>query len=476
MTTTPLDGMPPAPVQSFRADLDLSKVTAHPNNPRRRATADVELIASVKARGLVQPLIVAPHHDDDTAFTLIAGHRRLDALKKAKRTTAAVVIRNDLTTEAAQLEAMLVENGRRKDLSPIEEAEGYQQLTLFGYKQQDIATAVGVDKSTVSSRIRLLKLQPSTQTKVHGGQITIDDALAIQSFADDPATTKRLERAAGTDSFKRDLSDAKRTRANLTKARSAAAEYADAGIPELPNPKGQHWWSFLDKLGAVLLAHTHSSEPADHDGCVAYFVSSDTWSSDVKLVCTNPDTHAGEVDQDEVRRQAEADKARAEREAADGAAEAARTERLATIAAALPTKVKLDPVVKAALAGLLSVQIARLAPGTATVVYQDLVDVGDDDRWVGSGRWHDPNQLLRLGRHRDVLAQAGDRALLDALVAVLVAGGEDCLGERPGSHYPHPYAAAHARDYLEVLRSLGHVFSDVDDQLLATATPGEDDQ
>lgn len=454
---------------AFDPALPVTAVEAHPNNPRRRAIADDELVGSVKASGLVQPLIVAPHPDKANKFVLIAGHRRLDALKKAKRTTAPAVVRLDLVTDGQQLEAMLVENGRRKDLSPIEEAEGYQQLTLFGYKQKDIATKVGVDSSTVSSRLRLLKLADTTQGKVHDGQISIDDALAIQSFADDTDATRRLEKAAGGEAFKQVLAEEKKRRSNVAKAAELAKPYADAGIPELPNPKGMSRWDLIREAGATF-AH---NEPEDHPGCAAYVVEADKWMAHVTLVCTAPDSHPGTADEDDAEWRAARERERAAEQAAAAARAEARTGRLVTIAAAVPVKAKLDPLLRTVLQQLLSLTVSRL-DGRSVEVYQDLMDIADEDRWKGYGYSYVAGEADRLTRHRATLTQAPDQQLVEALIAVHVAAAEACLGQAPGSNHPYTDSAAHALAYLNILTGLGHTFTDLDTELLVAATPKDD--
>lgn len=173
-------------------DVALAKLVAHPRNPRRDVGDVTDLAASITAVGILEPLIVAPNGRGK--LILIAGHRRLAAARKAKLKWVPCLIRPDLDTDAKQLEAMLVENLHRADLSPVEEADAYQAMLDLPGKltQAQLATQVGQPVSRVRERLKVAKLDPAVKDKLHAHQLTIGDALAIGEFADDPDTTKDL--------------------------------------------------------------------------------------------------------------------------------------------------------------------------------------------------------------------------------------------------------------------------------------------
>lgn len=184
-------------------DLRPAQIQTHPSNPRREVTDLEELVASIKAKGILEPVIVAPHPAGvkvkrGADYVLIAGHRRLAAARQAKAKTVPAVFRSDLVDEASQLEAMLVENLHRADLSPIEEGEGYQALLALNLTQGDIAEKVGRPKRTVSERVRLAKLPDKVRTKVHTHQVSITDGLALAEFDDAPDVQERLQMHLGT--------------------------------------------------------------------------------------------------------------------------------------------------------------------------------------------------------------------------------------------------------------------------------------
>lgn len=139
-------------------DLKPAQIKPHKNNPRRVVGDLDELAASIGEQGILEPLIVAPNGTGDT-YVLIAGHRRLAAAKQAKAKTVPCLVRDDLTDPAVQLEAMLVENLQRADLTAVEEAQAYQQLLEFpGYTQPRIAKTTGRAIGTVRARLKLAQL------------------------------------------------------------------------------------------------------------------------------------------------------------------------------------------------------------------------------------------------------------------------------------------------------------------------------
>lgn len=162
--------------------LDLDQIKPHDGNVRRNLGDLTELAASIAGQGVLQPLVVARTGND---YVLIAGHRRLAAAKEAGLTNVPCVIRTDLDTRAAQLQAMLTENLQRTDLTVMEEAVAYEQLQLLGVKPAAIAKTTGRSKKTVDSRLRLMSLPEQTRAGIDDGQITLADAEWLTQYADD---------------------------------------------------------------------------------------------------------------------------------------------------------------------------------------------------------------------------------------------------------------------------------------------------
>ncbi|MHA7292604.1 ParB/RepB/Spo0J family partition protein [Arthrobacter sp. HLT1-21] len=180
-------------------DIPLAKLEAHPHNIRRQLHDIDELAASIKSKGIVQALTVAPHPTAKTKFIVLGGHRRLSAAKIAKIKTAPCMVRPDLNTPELQTEFMIVENTQRNDLTPMEEARAYQTLLdLPGYNAKRISENTGRKHRLVSDRIKLAKISDPVATKLDDGQITLEQAMVFAEFTDDEDATQKLLQVAGT--------------------------------------------------------------------------------------------------------------------------------------------------------------------------------------------------------------------------------------------------------------------------------------
>lgn len=167
------------------ADLKISDVVPHESNVRRSLGDLEELAASIAEQGILQPLVVAPFPGVVGRHVIIAGHRRHAAALKAHQVTVPCIVRNDLTDPAAQIEAMLVENLQRADLTVMEEAAAYEQLELLGVKPVQIAQATGRSRKIVASRLKLRRLPENAQRLVDNGQLSLADAEDLAQYADD---------------------------------------------------------------------------------------------------------------------------------------------------------------------------------------------------------------------------------------------------------------------------------------------------
>lgn len=155
------------------AEISLSKV-----QPRQVVSAPrlAELAASIKEKGVIQPVLVRPRKEG--GYELIAGERRLRAAKNLGISQLPAIIK-DVDDEQA-LHLSLIENIQREELNCLEEAQAYQRLIKrFGYTQEKVAKAVGKDPSSVSNYLRLLKLPQEIQTALGKGLITMGHARTI---------------------------------------------------------------------------------------------------------------------------------------------------------------------------------------------------------------------------------------------------------------------------------------------------------
>jgi ParB family chromosome partitioning protein len=134
-----------------------------------------ELVASIREKGVIQPLVV--RHAGDH-YQIIAGERRWRAAQKAGLREVPVVIQD--VSEDWALEMALIENIQREDLNPIEEAEAYRNLmSNFDLSQEEVAKRVGRERPTVANALRLLRLPEFVQKDVISGQLSMGHARAL---------------------------------------------------------------------------------------------------------------------------------------------------------------------------------------------------------------------------------------------------------------------------------------------------------
>jgi ParB family transcriptional regulator, chromosome partitioning protein len=167
----------PRPAEPFR-EIRIDQIVPNPKQPRREFLEAelLELQLSLQTSGLLQPISVRPRADGK--FELIAGERRYRAASRLGWTSIPAVIRD--VSDEQLLSLALVENLQREDLNPIEEAEGYRQLiNEFGLAHQQVAQAVGKDRSTVTNALRLLTLPTEVQQLVRDGSLTLGHARAL---------------------------------------------------------------------------------------------------------------------------------------------------------------------------------------------------------------------------------------------------------------------------------------------------------
>lgn len=279
-------------------DLKPSQIKPHKRNVRRDVGDVVELAASITAKGLLEPLIVAPSGTGKfPTFVLIAGHRRLEAAKVAKLKSVPCLVRDDLVDDAAQLEAMLVENLQRTDLSPVEEADAYQQLLTFpGYTQAKLAETTGRAIATVKARLKLAKLGDTTREKVHTGQISLSEAAALTDFADDPAASRRIESAVGTSQFPYVLQREKDSRARARKVDQLTRQLKTNGVRVIASPS----WDERRKMRQL----DGADEIGQHRACPGFaaYLNADQWTPvsaiAPKYVCDQPQLHVDDAGED----------------------------------------------------------------------------------------------------------------------------------------------------------------------------------
>jgi ParB family transcriptional regulator, chromosome partitioning protein len=167
-------------------EVDVDRISPNEHQPRHRfedARLD-ELAQSIRSNGVIQPIVVRQVAD---GYRIIAGERRWRAAQRAGLTRVPVVVKEVAAGRDAQLlEMALVENIQREDLNPIDEAAAYEKLsTDFNMTQEEIAEAVGKDRSSVANHMRLLKLPQEVRAEVAGGRLSMGHARALLAVIDE---------------------------------------------------------------------------------------------------------------------------------------------------------------------------------------------------------------------------------------------------------------------------------------------------
>ncbi len=160
--------------------LSIDEIRPNPHQPRKEFRQEQmgELVASVREKGVIQPLLV---HRAEGGYELIAGERRLRAARMAGLERVPVIIRDAAPTEL--LEISLIENLQREDLNDIEQARAYQRLIQqFDYTQDEVASHIGKGRSDVTNHLRLLKLPEAIQRGLASKIITMGHAKALLSL------------------------------------------------------------------------------------------------------------------------------------------------------------------------------------------------------------------------------------------------------------------------------------------------------
>jgi ParB family chromosome partitioning protein len=184
--------MPASHTGGSAQEVLIDSIDANPYQTRRRINeaAMEELAESIRASGVVQPVVLRP--GPNGRFQLVAGERRWHASKRAGKTTIPAVIRQ-ISNEQA-MEITIIENLQREDLNPIEQAKAFERLSReFGLTQEQIAARTGKDRASIANFIRLLKLPEALQDTLETGVLSFGHGKVLLALAGFP---EHMERAA----------------------------------------------------------------------------------------------------------------------------------------------------------------------------------------------------------------------------------------------------------------------------------------
>ena len=173
----------------------IEHLAPHPNQPRQRFDeAEIEsLAASIREKGIVQPLVVRPADGGDTPYQIVAGERRWRAAQRAGLHELPALVRH--LSDAESIEIALVENLQRRDLGALEEAAAYRRLIReFDHRQEDVAQALGKSRSHVANTVRLLDLPAPVQDLIADGTLSAGHGRALLAAAEPAELAKTVVR------------------------------------------------------------------------------------------------------------------------------------------------------------------------------------------------------------------------------------------------------------------------------------------
>jgi len=176
--------------RSVEQQVPIEQIRPNPDQPRKQFDQDQldDLIASVKEKGVLQPLIV---REVNGMYEIVAGERRWRAAQQAQLHALPVIVRDFSDTEV--LEVAIIENIQRADLNAIEEAAGYKMLMdRFGHTQEKLAEALGKSRSHIANLLRLLNLPESVQNYVAAGKLSAGHARALITADEPEALAKKV--------------------------------------------------------------------------------------------------------------------------------------------------------------------------------------------------------------------------------------------------------------------------------------------
>ncbi len=236
--------------------LPIQAIHPNPMQPRRIFQPErlQELAESIRANGIIQPLIVRKNGDE---YQIVAGERRWRAAQIAGLTDVPVVIQD--ITDSHLLEIALVENIQREDLNPIETAQAYDRLHReLGLSQEEIGRRTGKDRSSIVNTMRLLKLPPEVQALLAGQRLTMGHAKAILAL---PSPEQQIEIAEKASAQGISVRQVEALVQDLTSDRDGKGKRSKADTRADPNVQAA-----MDELARVLGTRVRIVQLSDRHG------------------------------------------------------------------------------------------------------------------------------------------------------------------------------------------------------------------
>jgi ParB family chromosome partitioning protein len=254
-TISPI-AMSAAQTATSAQDIPIDSIDPNPYQTRRRINESAleELAESIRASGVVQPVVLRPVANG--RYQLVAGERRWHASKRAGKTTIPAVVRQ-ISNEQA-MEITIIENLQREDLNPVEQARAFERLSReFGLTQEQIASRTGKDRASIANFIRLLKLPEDLQNALEAGALSFGHGKVLLSLAGFP---EHMERAA-REIIEKQLSvrQTEELVARLLNPQVAEQKQEKSAVPVDPNVR-EAQRSLEISLGVKVEIHDHKGK------------------------------------------------------------------------------------------------------------------------------------------------------------------------------------------------------------------------
>ena len=434
-------------------ELDPLQLRDNPYNPRTDHGELAELTASIAEAGVLEPLIVAPDPDDPSVHIVVCGHRRRAAAVEAGLLTVPCDVRPEYAGKTPeQVADMLAENLHRLDLTGLEEAAGYSQLAMFDWSPERIARRVGRPVARVSAGVAAAKAPAPLRPKLLEGELTLEQAAALEEFVQEPKAYERLLRTAATypAGLHQALAEERHKQELAFRTATTRRGLVDSGVRVVAKPRDFPWSSVEVRLsdlsspdGEPLTRETHAS-----CGGHAAFLES---NAEVVFICQHPKDwghgtpqHYRHRSREEVRAAEEAAQAVREQDEAMAVAEEAR---LSFLTAFVARKGRSK-------AGTLRLALSVMAAG----------DCPDREQRETAARLVNPQAEpgRRMQAFIEAVERSGEMRLPLLAVAYAAGAGEANLQARKASWKFDPGFAVL---WLTVLEQLGYPLTEVEAQL-----------
>ncbi|OLE27513.1 MAG: hypothetical protein AUG49_05080 [Catenulispora sp. 13_1_20CM_3_70_7] len=294
----------------------------------RPAEVDEEFVASIREHGVLQPVIAAPY---EGGMAVLFGNRRTAGAIAAGRTVD-VVLRDDLTGEAARIITQLVENMHRQDMRPTEIAAAYVQLALdLGMTDEEIAKKVSRDRGEVRAAIALHSMPKAARDAVDNQTLELDIVVELQEFeADTKVYNRLLDSIEQGRNIQYAILDERRKKKARAEKAQIVAELKEAGIVVIPQPKALGYGSKEIRVDRITDADGRPVTVEEHESCPGHVACIDgAYGPKAIYLCRDPKAYGHaftgyythKTAQEEVEEQAERQRKAEEREALSVAAE-----------------------------------------------------------------------------------------------------------------------------------------------------------